>query len=223
MSIHIRKEIEKLKTRILSLATMVEENVRNSHDALKGRDENIARKVVEFDEKIDAMEMTVEEECLKILALYQPVAVDLRFVIAIMKMNNELEHIGDLAVDIAGKVRLLISQDPTKEQFDFTEMFDKTQAMLKKSIDAMMDTNDRLAREVCLADDEVDDLKNEMREKVVAAMEKHPDQVRQYLGIIGIARSLERMADLSSNIAEDCIYLCEGDIVRHKGWEETSD
>jgi phosphate transport system protein len=94
--------------------------------------------------------------------------------------------------------------------------------MLKKSIDAMMETDCDMAREVCLADDEVDDMKNEIREKVVIAMKKHPDQVRQYLGFMGIARSLERIADLSSNIAEDCIYLCQGAIVRHKGWEELS-
>jgi phosphate transport system protein len=215
MPIHLHREIDQLKKKALHLGAVVEENVFRAVRSMEERDANLARKVIEVDAEIDRMEVEVEEDCLKILALNQPVAIDLRFIIAMLKLDNDLERIGDLAVNIAERAMYLASNPPTQVSFEYREMMKKTEAMLRKSLDALVNLNVELAREVCAADDEVDEMERQIVAQVQEAIKKNPDQVDRLLHHMFVARHLERIADHATNIAEDVIYMVEGEIVRH--------
>ena len=213
---HLDREIEKLKKRILALSAVVENSVQQAAQSVSDRDEALASVVINEDAEIDQMEVDVEEECLKILALHQPVANDLRFVIAVLKINNDLERIGDEAVNIAERAFFLARQTPVDIPFDFTMMSDKTQAMLRLSLDALVTLDTGLAREVGARDDQVDELNRQMYLNVHTAMRRRPDDIECLIHVLSISRHLERIADYATNIAEDVIYLIEGEIVRHK-------
>jgi phosphate transport system protein len=161
------------------------------------------------------MEVEVEEDCLKILALHQPVAADLRYIIAVLKINQDLERIGDLAVHIAERGLFLCGQPPINIPFRLGEMADKAQAMLKKVLDAFVQLNDVAAHEVCAADGEIDAINRDILQQVKRAMTQNPALFESLLQIMHIARHLERIADHATNIAEDLIYLIQGRIVRH--------
>ena len=163
MSAHLQREIDHLKKHVLSLCALVEDQVEMALRAVLDRDEALAREVEQRDLDIDHREIEVEEECLKALALYQPVAVDLRLIIATLKINNDLERIGDMAVNIAHKARALIGEPPVELSFDLGAMWDKTQAMLRDSIDALVNMDAEQATEVCRRDDEVDQMKYQSR------------------------------------------------------------
>jgi len=215
MGYQLQKEIDTLKKRILSQLTVVEENVRLSVNALMKRDACMARKVIETDREVDQLEVDIEEECLKILALHQPVANDLRFIISVMKINNDLERISDLAVNIAERAEFLAIQKPIEIQFDFAFMAEKVKDMLKKSISALIALDVRTAYEVCAADDEVDALNRDMYTTVEQAVKRNPEEIKVMLHYLGATRTLERIADHATNIAEDIIYMTEGHIIRH--------
>ena len=193
----------------------VEENVRMSVDSLKNRDTELAKKVIDNDHHIDQREVELEEDCLKILALYQPVANDLRFIVAVMKINSELERISDLAVNIAERAKFLSSQEPFDIPFDFSAMAEKVQSMLRKSIDALVSLDAATAYNVCAMDDYVDNLNREMYLIVEDMAKKVPEKIKEMLHYLGVSRHLERIADSATNIAEDIIYLIDGEIVRH--------
>jgi phosphate transport system protein len=162
------------------------------------------------------MEVEIEEECLKVLALHQPVAVDLRFITAVIKINNDLERIADEAVNIARGVRFLSKEKKVfKFGFNFSEMLEKTQTMLKSSLDALINMDTDLAVKVCLLDDEIDDMNREVHRMVKDSIKENPEQGRQLVDLLLISRHLERIADHATNIAEVVIYLIEGEIVRH--------
>jgi phosphate transport system protein len=218
MSKHLEREIERLKKHILSLGAVVEESVQRAVRAISERDGTLAQRVIEEDVSTDQMEVEVEEECLKILALHQPVAIDLRFIVAVLKINNDLERIGDLAVNIAERAAFLASRnhDGLVTLFDFEEMAAKTQAMLKLSLDALVNVDAGLARYVCAADDEVDAMNRQMYHQVEDAIRAHPEQMDALIHMLSISRHLERIADHATNIAEDVIYMIEGVIVRHR-------
>ena len=214
-------ELEKLKTRILLLGSMVEENVRNSMKAFKSFDDDLALQVQDKDNEIDRTEITVEEECLRIFALHQPVASDLRFVVTVLKINNDLERIGDLASKIAKKVKIIKKDSRFNLAFAITipeeidEMAEKTVRLLKKCLDAFVKEDADLAYKVLLWDDEIDEAKHTIRRKLEEIQQQDPSQFL-YLGILlSITRSLERIADHSTNIAEDVIYMLQGRIIRH--------
>ncbi len=219
MSVHFQREIDALKRRLLSLCAMVDEQVQLAVRALLDRDEALARKVRQHDADIDQRELEVEEECLKILALYQPVAGDLRFVVSALKINNDLERIGDLAVNIARKARTLAAAPTMTVPVDLSAMSQKTQAMLRDSLDAMVNLDAKLAREVCARDDEVNHMKRDVRHRVEALIAANPMQTIVLLRFLSASRNLERIADLATNIAEDVIYMIEGKVVRHQGGE----
>ena len=219
MSMHLTKEIEKLKKNLLSLCAMVEESVQKAAKAIETRDITLAKTVAESDQEIDKREVEIEEDCLKILALHQPVAVDLRFIVAILKINSDLERIGDLAVNIAKRAFNLAKFEKPDYTFDFSTMAQKSIKMLKKALDSLVNMDADLAREVGAADDEVDGMKRQIVFQVKEAIGKQPSQTEQYLQYMSIARHLERVADHAANIAEDVIYMIEGEIVRHK-WAE---
>lgn len=216
MPVRLQKELQKLKMRILSLGTMVEERVRMAIKAVETRDEKLAKRIIEMDREIDENEVEVEEECLKILALHQPVAVDLRFITAVIKINNDLERIGDQAVNISQRVVSIARRPPVTVPFDYKLMAEKTEAMLRESLDALVNLDADLAHKVCLKDDEVDDINREIYDKVKEAIRSYPDRVGYMINLLLVSRHLERIADLTTNIAEEVIYLIEGEISRHR-------
>ncbi|MCX8037249.1 MAG: phosphate signaling complex protein PhoU [Candidatus Sumerlaeia bacterium] len=215
MSRHLEREIEKLKKKILALSAVVEESVRLSIRAIAERDTPLAARVVKTDAEIDETEVDVEEECLKILALHQPVAVDLRFLVAVLKINNDLERIGDMAVNIAERAVFLNAQQKIAFPFNLHEMADKAQTMLRRSLDALVNHDAAVAKDVCAADDEVDALYVAMYELVRDGVREQPEHIDSLLNMLSVARALERIADHATNIAEDVIYMIEGEIVRH--------
>ena len=216
MTIHFQKELEKIKKQILSLGSMVEEKVRMATKAIETFDTEIAEKIEATDFEIDEMEVEVEEECLKILALYQPVAVDLRFLTAVIKINNDLERIGDEAVNIAQRI-LTISKSSRDEFFyDYTHMAEKAQDMLKRSLDSLVNLDVDMAFNVLTSDDEVDAMHRDAYDTIKQYIREHPDKVTYLLNLYLISRHLERLADHTTNIAEEVVYLIEGEIVRHE-------
>lgn len=215
MKAHLHREIEDLKRRILALSAEVESDVRMAVRAVEERDTKIADTVVAHEALTNAMEVDVEEECLKILALYQPVASDLRYIIAVLKINADLERIGDLAVHIAERGLFLFQQEQVDVPPRLGLMADKVQAMLKKVLDAFVNMNEVAAREVCADDDEINSINREIFQQVEQAVMREPKRFEAILQILHISRHLERIADHATNIAEDLIYLIEGRIVRH--------
>ena len=216
MNVRLAKEIDKLKKNILNLGAMVEEQLHLSVKAIERRDVELANKIIEKDFEIDKKEVDLEEECLKVLALHQPVAIDLRFIIAVLKINNDLERIGDMAVNIAQRAIALAGKEITNIPFDFPNMSEKVKAMLRNSLDSLVNLDTKLAYKVCEADNEVDKIHREMYDQVDDAIRKNPEKVDSITPYLGVSRLLERTADHATNIAEDVIYMIEGEIVRHK-------
>ena len=215
MTVHLERELDRLKKKILALGAIVEERVRMAIKAVETRDRELAKKVIEADDEIDQIEVDVEEGCLKILALYQPVAIDLRFIVAVIKINNDLERIGDIAVNIAERAAFLATQGKVDIPFDFAGMAEKTQSMLKKSLDSLVNMDADLAWEVGAADDEVDAINRDMYLQVQDGIRKDIDRMECLIHLLQASRHLERIADHATNIAEDVIYMINGEIVRH--------
>ena len=216
MTIHMKTQIDKLKKMLLMLSSRVEEQLNLSVKSIKDRDAALAFCVIEQDPEIDQAEVDVEEECLKILALYQPVAVDLRFIVTAFKINNDLERIADLSVNIAERSDFLSRHEPVDTPFDFDRMAEKAQAMLRDSISALVHLDCRLAYEVCRRDDEVDAMNKQMYDLVKQGIREHPEHIESLIHLLSVSRHLERIADHATNIAEDVIYMVEGRIIRHK-------
>jgi phosphate transport system protein len=215
MTIFFQKELEKIKKQILSLGAMVEERMRKAFRAINEGDMDVAETVIKSDWEIDEKEVEVEEECLKILALYQPVAVDLRFLIAVIKINNDLERIADEAVNIAQRVTNILGKQSNGFLIDYTEMSEIVENMLKNSLDALVNLDVDLAFKVVALDDNVDDLHKNTYDIIKREMLETPDQAGALINLYLISRHLERIADHATNIAEEVIYLVEGEIVRH--------
>ena len=215
MGKHFHRELEKIKKMILSVGALVEERTHMAKKAIIDRDAEIAEIIVKSDHEIDEMEVELEEECLKTLALHQPVAVDLRFITAVIKINNDLERIGDQAVNIAERVLSIAKHGTFDFDYDYAEMLDKTETMLRMSLDALVNMDDDMAFKVLTLDDQVDDIQSEVYRVIKKAIEAHPDQVAYLINLYLISRHVERMADHATNIAEEVIYLIEGEIVRH--------
>jgi phosphate transport system protein len=216
MARHLQVEIDKLKKKTLTLFAIVEESVQKAMRSFDERNSELAREVIDSDPAIDAAEVDIEEECLKILALHQPVAVDLRFIVAVLKMNNDMERVGDLGINIAERALFLSEQEPIKVPIDLSPMRRKALNMLGDSLDALMKMDPKLARSVRTLDDEIDRMHREMYMQIGREMRVNPENIERLLSYLSVSRYLERIADYATNIAEDVIYLCEGEIVRHK-------
>lgn len=213
---YLEKEIEKLKFSLLQVGTLVEEAVRDSVRSFSEKDLDLAELIIENDEKIDQLEVEVEEDCLKILALHQPVAIDLRYIIAVLKINNDLERIADLAVNIASRTKFLAEKSTITLPGSLFTIAEKVEYMLKMSLDSLVKSDTEKAKSVLVADDEVDDLHSNMYKIAREKIESDPSKIDQWFNVIGISRYLERAADHTTNIAEDVIYLVDGDITRHR-------
>jgi len=215
LSTHLDREIDRLKRRVLGLSAIVEESVGKAITAIVERNVELANEVIDEDSIVDAVEVEIEEECLKILALHQPVALDLRFVIAVLKLNNDLERIADLAVNIAQQVEPLMTEG--EYPIDVVPMAEKARAMLRNVLDALVEKDSSTAERVCAADDEVDDMHREVYARVKTLIRREPARATALIHLLSVSRYLERIADLATNIAEDVIYMTNGDIIRHRG------
>jgi len=215
MAILFLREIETLKERVLRLSVEVEDRVQKALKAVADRDVALAQTVMEGDKAIDAREVAIEEECLKLLALHQPVASDLRFLIVVLKVNNDLERIGDLAVNIADRARLLARVPASSLELQIPRMGLAVVAMVRQVFQAFMQHDARLAAAVIASDDVVDDMNRDMIARVVERVRRGDEAAEALLLLLGVSRELERVGDHATNIAEDLIYMFEGEIVRH--------
>ena len=217
MTRHFQREIDKLKKKVLHVAAMVEENLQAAVRSVTRRDAVLAREVIERDNDIDQMEVELEEDCLKILALHQPVAFDLRFIIAALKINNDLERIGDLAVNIAERTTEVARSQNRDVPFDLSGELDLAVWMVQKSVDALVNIDSAVAHDVLRSDDEIDALHRDAYSAIEEQIRQNPQQADYFISLLGISRSLERIGDHATNIAEDVIYMEGGEIVRHRG------
>lgn len=211
----LKNELDGLRRKLLSVGALVEQNVDRAIVAIERKDENLARLIIDGDSEIDSKEVEVEEDCLKVLALHQPVATDLRIVIATLKINNDLERVGDLATNIAHRAIYLAQKNPVPIPFEYERMAGNVRKMLKESLDAFVTLDLPLARQVCELDEEVDQANREMYNQVYYGIKSNPELVEQLVHYLSVSRNLERIGDYATNIAEDVIYMIEGKIVRH--------
>jgi phosphate transport system protein len=215
MSKHLERDLETLQRNIISMGLEVEDAINQSIQALQERGVALAQRVIAGDEAIDAQENRIEEECLKMLALHQPVAVDLRRIAAVLKINTDLERMADLAVDIAERAVALVDQPLIAIPAKLKRMTEATTGMMRHSLESFVRLDTQLARRVCRQDDEVDRYNAEIIDELIRVMQSGPRMVEAGLSLFSATRHLERIADHATNIAEDVIYLVEGEIVRH--------
>jgi phosphate transport system protein len=216
MGVHFERELDRLKKRILALGALVEENMHKAFVALEKRDTDLARVVMAADAAIDEAEVEIEEECLKILALHQPVAGDLRYIIAVSKIDNELERIGDLSANVCARVVDLCQATYIPLPTGMLIMAERIEAMLATTLDALIDSDPELARKVLADDKEVDELFGRLVAELKEEIRAHIDLLDPLIVVFSVARYLERLADRMTNICEDVIYMAEGEIVRHQ-------
>ncbi|MDY0110328.1 MAG: phosphate signaling complex protein PhoU [Candidatus Krumholzibacteria bacterium] len=212
---HLAPAFRRLKKSLFTLSAAIEENLHLAMEAVLKGDVAQAGRVRSRDLEIDLMEVDFEEECLQILALYQPVAIDLRFVAAVLKINNDLERIGDLAVNIAEHAKVYAGTDPGEAVQRLPKMAEIAQSMVRRSLDAVVDMDADLARDVLATDDEVDRRHRDNVAYVRQLLQETKADVERLLPVIFISKHLERIADHATNIAEDAIYMVDGEIVRH--------
>jgi phosphate transport system protein len=212
---HFEEELQKLKERLLNMAALVEERVHQAVKALMERRLDVAERIASGDREVNELQIEIDDRCLKLLALQQPMAVDLRLITAAMKINADLERIGDQAVNIAENVVKILPQPPLKPIIDIPRMAEITESMTRDCLDAFVRKDVVLARRVLKRDDEVDQLKDQVFRVLLTYMMADPGTIERALCLILISRNLERIADHATNIAEDVIFLVEAKDVRH--------
>lgn len=212
---HLDEELSSLKEKLLTMASLVESMIFNAVKSLTERERSLIDEVNKDEEKVNLLEIEIDELCLKLLALKQPMAKDLRFITSAMKINSELERIGDMAVNIIQCVQVLIRQPQLKPYIDLPRMADLTQKMVKQSLDAFIRNDVDLARSVLHSDDQVDALKDQIFRELLTFMMSDHATISRALELILISRHLERIGDHATNIAEDVIYLVQGKDIRH--------
>ncbi len=215
MSKHFEREIERLNRHLIEFGDRVENQVKLAMDAIKNFDAVMSNRVIDQDRDIDQMEVELEEECLKLLALHQPVANDLRLIVIVLKINNDLERIGDHAKNIADRARLLASLPSVEIPPVVFELAKEAKLMLRKSLLALIENEIELAQAVLKTDDLVDDLNERVFKDTVEKIKAGSDSAEQDLILLSICRQLERIGDHACNIAEDVVYMLTGDIIRH--------
>jgi len=212
---HFQKELEELKENLLKMAAMVEEAIRDSVQSLVKRDSDLAQKTFEWEDRINKMEITIEDMCLKLLALRQPMASDLRIITATMKIITDLERMGDQAVNIAERAISLNQEPQLKPYIDIPRMTEITQSMVKDVLDAFVTRNSKLARSVCERDDLVDVLNDQVFRELLTYMISDPRTITRAVHLMIVCRCLERIADHATNIAEDVIFMVDALVIKH--------
>jgi phosphate transport system protein len=215
MQRHFHEELEALKQTLLAMGGLVEDQIRRVMKALLERDDAMAQEVIERDRQVNSYDVEVDEQCVSLLALYQPAAGDLRFITTAMKIVTDLERIGDQAVNIAQRVLELNREPQLKPYIDLPRMAEKAQRMVKESLDAFVARDTALARQVCGEDSEVDLLKEQIFRELLTFMMEDPRTIPRAIRLILISRFIERVADHATNIGEMVVYLVEGKMVRH--------
>ena len=213
--IKLEEDLNNLTKLLVNMATSAEEMIVKSVRALIERNMILAEEVIKSDDIINKMEIEIDNLSIKILALYHPEAKDLRRVTMIMKINNDLERIGDHSVNIAKKVITIADKPPVKPLIDIPRMAEKAMEMLRESIESFVNSDEELARQVCEKDDEVDELEPQIMRELITYMLSDPKTIDQSIQLILIARDIERVADLATNIAEDTYYIESGEIIKH--------
>ncbi len=211
------EELKNLKDKILKLGALVEDQVQNAVKALVKRDSKLAGEVIEKDTQVNKLEVEIDEECIRLIALRQPMGGDLRFITTAMKLVTDLERIGDLAVDICERAMELNLEPQLKPYIDLPRMADISMQMLKGALDAFVNRDSKLAQEVCARDDEVDNLNVQIFRELLTFMVEDSHTITRAVRISYISKYLERIADHATNIAEMVVYLVEGKIIRHMG------
>jgi phosphate transport system protein len=215
MERHFEKEIDSLKTMLMKMASMAEENFHNAIKALTERNHQMADQVIESDNRVDALELEIDNAVVDVLALQKPVASDLRMIIAALKINNDLERISDHAVNIAQSVVTLIDSSKVNTYLEIPKMADITRWMLRDALDSFLHLEPDKARTVLTRDDQIDDLNRSNARQVIGWIQEKDLPVEEGLDLIRISRNLERIADLSTNIAEEVVFLTQARVVKH--------
>lgn len=216
MSIHLIKEIESVKKKLLSLGVLVSKTLHLAIQSVEKQDSDLADKIEKDDDIVDQMEVEIEEDCLKILALHQPVAIDLRFVITVLKINNDLERIADLAVNIAKKGKHITRAENFVMPIDFRGLSRIVEKMLDEGIACLVQMDVNTAKNICLSDNQVDKIHKSSYESVRKAILNDPQNYDSYINCLSISGHMERIGDQATNIAEDVCYMVVGKIIRHK-------
>ncbi len=220
---HFEDQLDELKERMLFMSSLVEKAIHTSLEALNHRDESQATQViVDMEPQINELHLELDDRALQLLALQQPMAVDLRFITGAIKINSDLERMGDQAVNIAQRALSLVAQPALKPLIDIPHMADIAEKMVKDALDAFVRRDTELARQVVLRDDEVDNYRDSIFRELIAHMIKDPRHILQALDLILVSRNLERIADHATNIAEDVIYMVLGRDIRHHAEEKVS-
>ena len=209
------EELKNLKEKLLRMAGLVEESVELAIEAIKDRKDELSQAILKNEERINLLDVEVDETCLRLMALRQPMAGDLRFITSAMKIDSELERMGDLAVNIAEQALILNKLPPLKPLLDIPRMARQAQAMVRDSINAFVNQDEALARSVCERDDEVDALDDQIFRELLTYMMEDAANISRAVALILVSRNLERMADHATNIGEDVIYLVNGKTIKH--------
>jgi phosphate transport system protein len=212
---HFVEELEQLKAKLLEQSSLVESAIYRSITAVVQKDEALALDVLKNEGRVNEIEIEIDDFAVSLLALQQPMATDLRFIIASIKINNDLERMGDLAVNIAQRALDLLDEPVIKPMIDIPHIAALVQSMVRKALDSFVLRDSDLARSVLASDDAVDDLRNASFHELISFMERDPKNIRQSMNLISVVRNLERIADHATNIAEDVMFLAEGIDVRH--------
>jgi phosphate transport system protein len=215
MERHFDEELKNLKERLLRMAGLVEESIELAIEALRDQKEEPARQVMCHETEINTLDVEVDEACLRLMALRQPMAGDLRFITSAMKITSELERMGDLAVNVAEQALILAKLPLLKPLIDIPRMARMAQAMVRDSINAFVNRDEALARSVCERDDEVDDLDEQIFRELLTYMMEDPGSIKRAVALILVSRNIERMADHATNVGEDVIYLAKGKTIKH--------
>jgi phosphate transport system protein len=212
----LHQQIERLKQMLLDVGALVGQSVDTAIQAAEKGDVDAARWVIDHDRRIDQAELDVEEESVELLALFQPLALDLRYVVAVLKINSDLERIADLACNISERA-IALSDAPALPEplFDLVAMSDRTRRMFYQSLDCLVKIEPDIAEQICRMDDEIDRMHQQTFERICDLLREHPKHLPQYLQMLGISRQLERIADHAVNIAEDVLFMSRGEITRH--------
>ncbi len=212
---HFVEELEQLKTKLLEMSSLVEAAIQRSITAVTQKDRSAAEEVFRNEARINQIEIDIDEFAVNLLALHQPMAADLRLIVAALKINTDLERMGDLSVNIAQRALSLIEEPMITPMIDIPHIAGLVQSMVRKALDAFVMRDADLARSVLASDDAVDSLRTACYHELVSYMEKDPQHIRQALDLLAVTRNLERIADHSTNVAEDVLFLVKGVDVRH--------
>ena len=218
---HFEQELEKLKFKLLEMSALVESAVYRSVKAVVEKDEELAQQVLKNEGRINELEIEIDDLAISLLALQAPLAADLRLVTAAIKINNDLERMGDLSVSIAQSAMALMKEPVIRPLIDIPHIAGLAQSMVRKALDAFVNRDADLARSVLASDDAVDNMRTASYHELISFMETNPQQIGQALYLLSVVRNLERIADHSTNIAEDVLFLVKGIDVRHHNEERT--